>query len=114
MGIFSLMPVSLCRAHQKQEVKSLSRSDIISRGNPFSQYHFQKNSSTSSSAFNVVFVGTNRISEPRQSVNVMMLSKPWSRGRGPMKSIATESQRRAGIGNGCDGPIGLVVDDLFC
>ena len=82
VDIFSLMPVSACRAFQKQEMKSLLWSDMILRGRPFSQYHSLKKSSASSFAFNVVVVGTSQMSELRQSVRVRMQSKPCSTGNG--------------------------------
>ena len=49
----------------------------------------------------------------RQSVDVARQSNPSSGGNGPMKSIATESQRPSGAGNGCSGPRGFVAADLF-
>jgi hypothetical protein len=58
--------------------------------------------------------GTSLISAPSLSVRVSKQSKPPSRGKGPMKSMATESPRLSGTGSGCKGPIGLVVEDLFC
>ena len=54
-----------------------------------------------------------RMSKPSLSVIVSMQSKPLSLGKGPMKSIAIESQRLSGIGRGWRGPNGLVVQDLF-
>ena len=44
----------------------------------------------------------------------IMVLNPLSTGRGPMKSIATESQWSSGMGRGWSGPIGLVVVDLIC
>ncbi len=40
---FRWTPVSLCRAHQNFKMKSLSLSDTMSVGNPFSQYQLLKN-----------------------------------------------------------------------
>ena len=113
VDIFSFIPVSLCNSFQKWDRKSLSRSDTISRGRPFSQYQCLKNRCAISSAVNVVVVGMMRILDPRWSVNVMMLLWPPSGGNGPMKSIATESQWLSGMGSGCSGPIGFDVFDLF-
>ena len=94
-------------------MNSLSRSDTMSSGRPFTQYHFSKKISASLSADNVEVEGIICMSEPKRSVKVIIESKPLSKGRGPMKSIATESQRESGIGNGWRGPIGLEVVDLF-
>ena len=94
------MPVRVWRDFQNWDMKSLSRSDTMFKGSPLIQYHFSKKSSASFSAVRVETVGIIWISEPRRSVNVIMVSKPLSRGRGPMKSIATESQRASGMGRG--------------
>ena len=113
IDIFSFIPVSLCSSFQKRDRKILSWSDTISRGRPFSQYQCRKKRSANCSAVIVVVVGTIRISDPSQSVNVTRLSYPSSIGRGPMKSIATESQWSSGTGSGCSGPMGFAVLDLF-
>lgn len=42
-----------------------------------------------------------------------MLSKPLSKGKGPMKSMATELQRASRMGSGCSRPHGFEVEDLF-
>ena len=76
VDIFSFIPVSLCNSFQKQDRKSLSRSDTISRGRPFLQYQCVKNRCAISSAINVVIVGMMQILDPRQLVNVMMLLWP--------------------------------------
>src|ERR1700761_327810 len=70
LDIFRLTLVSLCKAFQKRDRKSLSRSETISSGNPFSQYHSLKNICASSSAVRVVLVGIMRMSEPDLSVKV--------------------------------------------
>src|SRR6266702_838079 len=111
--ILSLILVSWCSFFQKRARNSLSRSDTISKGSPFSQYQLSKNISASFSAVRVEIVGIRRISEPRRSVRVRIMSKPLSLGSGPMKSIATESHRLLGTGSGCNGPMGLVVRDLL-
>ena len=41
---------------------------------------------------------------------IMELYSP-SFGKGPMKSMATESPRCFSMGRGCKGPIGFAVDD---
>ena len=94
-------------------MKSLSRSETISKGKPFSQYHLWKNISASCSAVSVETVGMIWMSDPSRSVKVIIVSNPESLGSGPMKSIATESQRASGIGSGWRGPVGRVVLDLF-
>src|SRR5271168_2009358 len=94
-------------------MNSLSRSDISSRGMPFSQYHLVKKRWVRSSTVWVIVHGTSRTSEPSLSVSVSKQSKPSSGGNGPIKSIATESQRPSGTGKGCKGPISLVVEDLL-
>src|ERR1700761_7116833 len=113
LDIFRFTLVSLCKAFQNRDTKSLSWSETMSSGRPFSQYHSLKNICASSSAVNVVFVGMMWMSEPDLSVKVTMLLEPSSGGSGPMKSIATESQRWSGTGSGCSGPTGFVVRDLF-
>ena len=85
----------------------------MSKGRPFTQYHLSKNTLANFYAVRVEREGIICMSEPRRSVNVMMVSNPLSNGRGPMKSIATESQRSSGTRRGWSGPIGLVVCDLF-
>ena len=94
-------------------MKSLSRSEIILSGMPFSQYHLVKKRCTSSSTFWDMVHRINLTSAPSLSVNVSKQSKPSSGGEGPMKSMATESPQLSGTGRGCKGPIGLVVKDLF-
>ena len=105
--------MTLCKFFQKRKIKSLLWSDIISIVNPFSQYHSLKNSSASCSAVSVVVVGMIRTSDPSQSMKVTMLLKPSSVGSGPMKSMATGSQRSLGTGRGCRGPICFVVRALL-
>src|ERR1700678_26781 len=82
-----LTPVRRVRCFQKEDMKSLSRSETMSVGKPFSQYHLSKNRTASSLAVREVEVRMMRISEDKRSVMVKMQSKPWSRGSGPMKSI---------------------------
>ena len=72
-------------------MKSLSRSDIISRGRPFSQNHLRKNSLARPCTVSVHEVGMIQMSELRRSVIVSIQSCPLLVGRGPIKSIATES-----------------------
>lgn len=50
---------------------------------------------------------------PSLSVMVTIMSKPSLEGRGPMKSMATESNLLSGTGRGCSGPGTLAVVDLF-
>jgi hypothetical protein len=108
---FSFTPVS---SSQKWEMKSLPRSETISSGSPFSQYHSLKKISASPCAVREHWqvVGMIRTG-PSLSVMVRMEWKPLSFGKGPMKSMATESQRWSGTGSGWRGPTGLVVRDLF-
>jgi len=101
------------RCFQKRDIKSLSRSDMSSSGNPFSQYQWSKNITASFSAVSFDEVGIIRISEFNLSVIVRMQSKPSSSGRGPMKSNVTESHRSSGTGKGWRGPGGLEVEDLL-
>ena len=108
-----LTPVKSIRCLQNFDTNNLSRSEIISMGRPFSQYQLSKKSTASSSAVRVVVVGMIRMSELRRSVIVRIQSKLLSRGKGPIKSIETESQRSSGIGKGCRGPCGLEVGLLL-
>src|ERR1700678_2386922 len=85
-----LTPVRRVRCFQKEDMKSLSRSEMMSVGSPFSQYQLSKNRTASSLAVREVEVGMMRISDDRRSVMVRMQLYPWSRGRGPMKSIDTD------------------------
>src|SRR6266404_1030857 len=107
------MPVSWWSVRQNRETNSLLRSDIISSGSPFSQYQVVKKTWAMSSVVAVDFVGTSRTSDPDRSVRVRIMSKPRSGGNGPMKSMATESQRWSGMGSGWSGPTGLDVRALF-
>lgn len=100
MDSLCLMPVRIMRCFQNFEMKSLSRSEIMSRGKPFSQYQFSKNNMAHASAVNVVWVGMIRTSELRRSVIVRMQSYPLSTGKGPTKSIEIESHRSSGTGKG--------------
>ena len=93
MDIFSFTPVSLVKAVQKQEMKSLSRSQMMLLGSPFSQYQLLKNSTARSSAVMFKFVGTIRTLAPMRSVIDRMQLKPESMGKGPMKSIAMDVPR---------------------
>ena len=102
--------VSAC---QNRETKSLSRSDTMLDGRPFSQYHAEKNNFAKCSADTSVRVGIRRMSLFSRSVIVAMQLKPSSSGRGPMKSIAILSHRRSGTGSGWRGPVGLRVRFLF-
>src|SRR6267378_1120351 len=91
---------------QNQETKSLSRSEMMLSGSLFSQYHILKKRWAMSSAITVDFVGAILMSEPDLSVNVMIVSNPWSLGSGLMRLMATESQRWLGMGRGWRGPMG--------
>ena len=71
LDIFRFTLVSLCKAFQNWDTKSLSRLETMSSGRPFSQYHSLKKICASSSAVSVVFVGTMRMSEPDLSVHIM-------------------------------------------
>lgn len=82
-----LNPVIIVRFFQEADIKSLSLSNTISRGRPFSQYQQSKNRISSCFAEREVVVGMIRISEPRQSVMVRIQLCPLSSGSGPMKSI---------------------------
>lgn len=113
VDIFSLMPVSLCKAFQNLDMNSLLRSETISVGRPFLQYHLSKNKYVRSSAVMSVLIGTSCISLPKQSVRVMMQFLLLSSGSGPIKLIATESLLLSGMGRGWSQPYGLIVDDLF-
>lgn len=42
-----------------------------------------------------------------------IISYPLSIGNGPMKSNAIDSNILSGTGNGCNGPGGHVIQDLF-
>src|ERR1700678_2843823 len=95
-----LTPVRIIRCVQNLEIKSLSWSETISKGKPFSQYHSLKKTEPNSSAGSVVLVGIIRMSELRRSVIDRIQSKPMSRGRGPMKSIEIESHLSSGMGRG--------------
>lgn len=106
--IFSCTPVSLCKAFQNFDMKSLSRTETILSGSPFSQYQWSKKREARASAVKSVQVGISRTSDPRRSVIVSRQLKPLSRGKGPTKSIATLSRRLSGIGSGCRGPAGLL------
>ena len=105
--------MSICKCFQNFEMKSLSLSEMISSGNPFSQYHLSKKMSASCSAERLIHDGIICMSEFSRSVKVMIESKPLSMGKGPIKSIATESPRCSGMGRGWRGPNGLFVRDLF-
>lgn len=109
MDILSLMPVRAWSVFQNLEMTSLSWSDMISSGRLFLQYHFSKKISASWLAVKVEVEGMICISEPKRLVKVMIVSKPLSDRRGPMKSMATESQCESGIVKGCRGPIGFDV-----
>ena len=85
--IFTL--VSLCKAVQNLDTKSLLWSEIISLGRPFSQYQLLKNIMARSSTVMLVFVGTIQMSKLRRSVIVRIQSNPSSNSNGPMKSRAT-------------------------
>ena len=114
VNILILMPVSLWRWVQNFDKNSLSLSEMISKGKPFSQYHLSKNRSANFSAERLIVEGVFWILEFRRSVNVIMESYPLSEGSGPMKLIVTESPCCSGISKGWSGPKGLLVCDLLC
>ena len=84
------IPEIIVKCFQKADMNSLSRSEIMSKGRPFSQYQWSKNKTASSFAVSLVDVGMIRTSDPRRSVMVRIQSCPWSKGRGPMKSIVID------------------------
>ena len=94
------MPISFINAFQKCETKSLSRSVMSSRGNPFLQNHLSKKIVANSSAVMLVLQGTSWMSAFSLSVMVTIESKLSSLGSGPTKSIATELNRLSGTGRG--------------
>jgi hypothetical protein len=96
----------------KVDIKSLSRSDTMLRGRPFSQYQRSKNKMANSLAVSLVDVGIIRISDPSRSVIVRIQSYPLSSGRGPMKSIDMDWQRSSGTGKG--GEVQWVLMWGFC
>ena len=71
-----LIPVINVRCFQNEDINSLSRSEIISIGRPFSQYQLSKKSDANCLAVSVVVVGIILMSEPRRSVIVKMQSWP--------------------------------------
>ena len=99
---FSLTPVSLCRAVQNFDTKSLSRLEMISFGSPFSQYQLLKKISTSSSVLMFIQVGIMWMSKLRQSVDTIQL-QPSSKGSGPIKSNVMLSPWSSGIIMGAEG-----------
>src|ERR1700678_1889632 len=103
----------MVRCFQNADMNSLSWSDMISLGRPFSQYQWSKKRILSSLALSEVEVGMIRISDPRRSVIVSMQLWPLSVGRGPMKFMDTESHRSSGTGRGCRGPVGFFVELLL-
>jgi hypothetical protein len=80
-----LTPVRIIRCRQNLDINNLSRSDIISKGKPFSQYQFSKKRIAQASAVRVVCVGIIRTSEFNLSVIVRIQSNPLSSGRNPLK-----------------------------
>ena len=80
---------------------------------PFLQYHSSKSTTATSAAVAVECIGASRISAPRRSVMVSMVSFPPSSRSGLTKSKATASKRASGTGRGCNGPVGLVVQLLL-
>ena len=113
MDIFSLTPVSLCKAVHNSDIKRGSLSMMICLISPFSQYHSSKSTTAISLAVALECIGASRTSAPRRSVMVRIVSFPSSLGRGPTKSNATASNRASGTGRGCRGPVGLVVQLLL-
>ena len=91
---FSFTPVSWCRLCQNCEMKSLSQSEIISKGSPFSQYHSLKNKLARPCTVREQVVGMIQMLEPSWSVMVRMQSKLFSQGRGPMKSMVCDMEKR--------------------
>ena len=100
MVALHLMLVRIVRCFQNTDMKSLSLSETMSEGRPFSQYHLSKNKTASSLAVRVEEVGMMQMSEARQSVIVRIEPWPWSNGRGLMKSIEIDWQHSSGIGSG--------------
>jgi hypothetical protein len=89
-------------------VNSLSLSEMIFNGKPFSQYQLSKKMTAKSLAVILQRVGMIWMSELRRLVIDRMQLNLWSIGSGPMKSIATLSPCASRIGRGCGGPDGLV------
>ena len=85
----------------------------MSLGRPFLQYQWLKNRSARFLAVMSVHVGMIHTSDPSRLVIERIQSKRLSRGRGPIKSMATLSPWSSGIGRGCKEPAGFLVDDLF-
>ena len=112
-GEFNLDSGETVQGFPETQTKSLSRSEIMSVGKPFSQYQCTKNSVAKSSAEMSVRQGTSRMSEPRRHVMVAIQSKPSSSGSRPTKSMATLSPQPSGTGNGWRGPTGLTLSVLF-
>jgi hypothetical protein len=113
VDIFRCTPVNVCNAFQNFEMNSLSRSEMSSRGKPFSQYHSLKKIEARCEAEISVLVGIRQTSEPNLSVTVRTQLYPSSSGRGPTKSRQTESPRFSGTGKGWSGPLGFEVPLLF-
>ena len=59
------MPVRSIKCFQKEDINSLSRSDTMFIGRPFSQYHLSKNNTASSLAVSLVEVGMIRMSDDK-------------------------------------------------
>ena len=54
---FSVVVVRVCNCFQEWDMKTLSRSEMISRGRPFSQYQWMKKSSATHLAESDVWQG---------------------------------------------------------
>ena len=96
----SLIPTIIMSLFQKCEKNNLSLSEIISWGNPFSQYQLSKNTCAKSSAEMSVHVGIILTSDPNLSVIVAMQLNPSPLGNGLMKSTAMLSPHSSGTGRG--------------
>jgi len=106
--------MSFINACQNFEMNNVSWSLIISSGQPFSQYHLLKKMYMNSLVLMSDLHANSCMSAPSLSVMLTIALNPSSLGRGPTKSMATESNLLSGIGRGCKGPARLEVLALFC
>ena len=113
VDIFSFTPQRECKAFQKWDINNLSLSEIMSKGNPFSQYQWSKNKIARSSVVMSTWMGTIRILAPMQSVIDKIQLNPESSFSGLMKSIVMDFPWPYGTGRGCKGPGVLDVEILF-
>lgn len=110
VDILCWTPMSFINVCQTFDTKILS---WISTGHPFLQYHLSKKRNAKSSTVMSEVHTEIWMLAPSLSIMVTIALNPLSLGRGPMKSIAMESNLQSGIGNGWRGPACLVVLALF-